>query len=80
VPAGFGLWGSTIDLELVDWTGRALPSDKRRHIEAGTPRILDRLHIDGERFIGYADRLLKAFGSQAKESPHKRLGPFGMVV
>jgi hypothetical protein len=50
-------------LELVDWTGRALRSDKRGHIEAGAPRILDRLHIDGERFIGYADRLLKAFGS-----------------
>jgi hypothetical protein len=50
-------------LELVDWTGRALRSDKRGHIEAQTPRILDRLNIDGERFIGYADRLLKAFGS-----------------
>lgn len=50
-------------LELVDWTGRSLRTDKHSHIEVGTPRILDRLHIDGEHFIGYADRLLKAFGS-----------------
>jgi REP element-mobilizing transposase RayT len=50
-------------LELVDWTGRAIRSDKRGRIPAGYPRILDRLGIDPERFIGYAERLLKAFGT-----------------
>jgi REP element-mobilizing transposase RayT len=50
-------------LELVDWTGRALRSDKRGHIDARQPRILARLNIDGEQFISYADRLLKAFGT-----------------
>ncbi|ESQ17144.1 MAG: hypothetical protein N838_03680 [Thiohalocapsa sp. PB-PSB1] len=38
-------------------------SDKRGHIEARLPRILDRLNIDGERFLGYANRLLEAFGT-----------------
>ena len=33
------------------------------------PKILDRLGIDGEAFIGYADRLLKQFGS-AIGAPH----------
>jgi hypothetical protein len=37
-------------------------ADKRGHIEARQPRILDRLRIDGERFLGYADRMLKSFG------------------
>jgi hypothetical protein len=50
-------------LELVDWTGRAIRSDKRGHIPSGHPEILDRLGIDPERFIGYSERLLKAFGS-----------------
>jgi hypothetical protein len=50
-------------LELVDWTGRALRPDKRGLIGARYPCILDRLNIDGERFIRCADRLLKAFGS-----------------
>jgi len=50
-------------LELVDWTGRALRPDKRGHIDARQPRILDRLGIDGVQFIGYANRLLKAFGT-----------------
>jgi REP element-mobilizing transposase RayT len=50
-------------LELVDWTGRAIRSDKRGHIPPGHPEILDRLGIDGEQFIGYSERLLKAFGT-----------------
>jgi hypothetical protein len=50
-------------LELVDWTGRALRSDKRGHIPAHQPKILDLLGIDGERFIAYAARLLKEFGT-----------------
>jgi hypothetical protein len=50
-------------LELVDWTGRALRSDKRGHLSAHQPKILERLGIDGERFITYAARLLKEFGT-----------------
>jgi len=50
-------------LELVDWTGRALRADKPGYIEAREPKILVRLGIDGERFIGYAERFLKEFGT-----------------
>jgi REP element-mobilizing transposase RayT len=50
-------------LELVDWTGRAMREGKRGHIPAGHPRILDRLGIDPEHFIGYSERLLKEFGT-----------------
>jgi len=42
---------------LVDWTGRALRADKPRYIEAREPKILARLGIDEERFIGYSERL-----------------------
>jgi len=58
VPFTFGDY-----LELVDWAGRALRTDKRGYIEARVPKILVRLGIDGERFIGSAERLLKAFGT-----------------
>jgi REP element-mobilizing transposase RayT len=50
-------------LELVDWTGRAIRSDKRGHIPSGYPAILDRLGIDGAQFIQYSERLLKEFGT-----------------
>jgi len=50
-------------LELVDWTGRALREGQAGYIKAQEPKILARLGIDGERFIGYAERLLKAFGT-----------------
>jgi len=50
-------------LELVDWTGRALREDKPGYIETRAPKILTRLSIDGEQFIGYSERLLKAFGT-----------------
>jgi hypothetical protein len=50
-------------LELVDWTGRAIRSDKSGQIPSGHPKILDRLGIDAERFIGYSERLLKEFGT-----------------
>ncbi len=50
-------------LELVDWTGRAIRSDKRGHIVGRQPKILDRLGIDGECFLTYADRMLEEFGT-----------------
>jgi len=50
-------------LELVDWTGRAIRSDKRGHVLSRHPRVLDRIGIDPERFIVYSERLLKAFGT-----------------
>ncbi|MCP4307918.1 MAG: transposase [bacterium] len=50
-------------LELVDWTGRVMRSDKRGQIPWDYPRILGRLGIDPERFIGYSERLLQVFGT-----------------
>uniref|UniRef100_UPI000A547331 transposase n=1 Tax=Candidatus Thiosymbion oneisti TaxID=589554 RepID=UPI000A547331 len=50
-------------LELVDWTGRALRADKPGYVKVQEPKILVRLGINGEQFIGYSERLLKAFGT-----------------
>ncbi len=50
-------------LELVDWTGRLVRSDKRGFISQDQPKILNRLGIDGEMFIQHAGKLLKEFGS-----------------
>ena len=50
-------------LELVDWTGRLVRSDKRGFISEDQPKILHRLGIDGEAFILHAGKLLKEFGS-----------------
>ncbi len=50
-------------LELVDWTGRLVRSDKRGFISQDQPKILPRLGIDAETFILHAGKLLKEFGS-----------------
>ena len=49
--------------ERVDWTGRALRSDKRGHIAGKHPRILDRLNIDRESCLSHAERILDALGT-----------------
>jgi REP element-mobilizing transposase RayT len=38
-------------LELVDWTGRQIRSDKRGSIDQQTPPILERLDIDAEHWV-----------------------------
>ena len=38
-------------LELVDWTGRAIRSDKRGYIPADVPPILTRLGVEAENWI-----------------------------
>jgi len=50
-------------LVLVDWTGRAVHPLKRGFIPNHHPAILDRLGINTEQFIRYADHFLKDFGS-----------------
>jgi len=37
-------------LALLDWTGRIIRRDKRRHIECGLPPILDRLQITSDQW------------------------------
>jgi len=41
-------------LELVDWTGRLVRSDKRGFIGQDKPAILHLLGIDGEAFVLHA--------------------------
>lgn len=57
-------------LELVDTVGRVIHPAKRGSIPEKTPAILDRLAIDAESFINYADHFLKEFGC-AVGSPQK---------
>ncbi|MDX2505033.1 MAG: hypothetical protein QNL62_11250 [Gammaproteobacteria bacterium] len=38
-------------LELTDWTGRSIREDKSGFIKAGTPKILEQLGLDEERWI-----------------------------
>jgi hypothetical protein len=65
-------------LELVDWIGRAIRSDKRWYIPPGHPAILDRLGIDPEQFIGYSERMLKAFGTAVgRRRPSRACAPGG---
>jgi hypothetical protein len=49
-------------LDLVDWTGRAIHPKKRGAIPAHQPKILQRIGMDAEQFIHYANRFLKEFG------------------
>ncbi len=50
-------------LELVDWTRRAVHPLKCGAIPAHHPVILNRLGINAEQFIQYADHFLKDFGT-----------------
>jgi REP element-mobilizing transposase RayT len=38
-------------LELVDWTGRIMRDDKRGHIDASTPPLLDRLNMETSNWL-----------------------------
>jgi hypothetical protein len=53
-------------LQLVDWAGRAIRSDKKGYIPAETPPILHRLGMDGRELLHYVecrqDRLATALG------------------
>jgi hypothetical protein len=48
-------------LELVDWTGRAVRDDKRGHIPADLPSILDRLNIQPDMYLRYMRRQEQGF-------------------
>ena len=48
-------------LELVDWTGRVLRDDKRGHIPANLPPILERLNIQPEIYLRYMRRQEQGF-------------------
>jgi len=57
-------------LELVDATGRVIREDKRGFIAGGTPRLLERLAIDPERFVATASHMLQQFGSAIGTPTH----------
>ncbi|MCW8194507.1 transposase [Proteobacteria bacterium 005FR1] len=48
-------------LELVDWTGRLVRSDKRGSIPTGLPPILQRLNIEPEQWLKAANGLERRF-------------------
>ena len=57
-------------LELVEATGRCIRQDKRGAIAELTPKLLDRLGIDPERFIDCATNLMRQFGSAVGAPAH----------
>ena len=56
------------DIELLDWTGRAILDNKRGVIAASTPAILKRLNISNKHWIGGASQFerlhRKTFGGK----------------
>ncbi len=50
-------------LQLLDWSGRAIRSDKAGAIPNHHPPILDRLGMDPEHFIQHVGKRLRTFGS-----------------
>ena len=48
-------------LELVDWSGRAVRDDKHGYINSSQPPILERLGIDGMRFLRHMQRKRHGF-------------------
>ena len=54
-------------LELVDWAGRVVRDDKRGHIPATEPPILDRLGMTAPPFVDYL--------TKAEQPSHGALGP-----
>lgn len=57
-------------LELLEASGRIVRQDKRGAINAETPRLLQRLKIDPERFIDCACHLMQRFGSAVGAPAH----------
>ncbi len=57
-------------LELVETTGRCIRQDKRGAMAEHTPRLLERLGIEPERFIDCATQLMKQFGSAVGAPAH----------
>jgi REP element-mobilizing transposase RayT len=60
VPTGIP-FSFTDYLELVDWTGRAVREDKRGHIPANLPPILERLNIQPDIYLRYMRRQEQGF-------------------
>jgi hypothetical protein len=48
-------------LELVDWTGRVIRADKRGHIPAQLPPILQRLNIDAKQWLTASEHFERDF-------------------
>ena len=57
-------------LELVETTGRCVRKNKRGAIAKHTPRLLERLNIEPERFIDCATQLMRRFGSAIGAPAH----------
>ncbi|MEQ9407750.1 MAG: hypothetical protein RIK87_08475, partial [Fuerstiella sp.] len=55
-------------LELLDWTGRALRSDKRGHIPAHLKPILERLGVDSANWCDVVEKFGRVFKRAAGTS------------
>ena len=60
-------------LVLLDWTGRAIRNDKRRHIDQSLPLILDRLNIDPVAWREIMQPEGNVFGRAVGQLDHLRL-------
>ena len=63
-----------VDLELVDWAGRAMRDDKRGAIENSIPPILERLKLNPETYLSFVGNSSSHRPGKIRQPHNKALG------